>query len=209
MSRVRVKVCGVTRPQDARAAEAAGADAIGVIFAPGSRRRVTPAEAADVTAAVGPFVRRVGVFVDADDATLHAAIDAAHLDAVQLHGDATDALCARLRRRVTVIRAVRFDPGDTPDAWAGRPVDAVLLDGPKPGSGTAFDWSTAAAWRGAPRLIVAGGLHPGNVADAVGAMAPYAVDVASGVEASPGVKDPAKLAAFVAAVRDAEPGSAP
>ena len=201
MSRVRVKVCGVTRPEDARAAEAAGADAVGVIFAPSSRRYVTHEDAARVTAALGPFVRRIGVFAGATEAEILEAVDAAGLDAVQLHGDVSDATCARLQAHVNVIRAVRFAPHETPDAWADRPVDAVLLDGPSPGSGVAFDWMAAAAWRGAPRLILAGGLHPGNVAEAVAAMAPYAVDVASGVEAAPGEKDPAKLAAFVAAVR--------
>lgn len=206
--RVRVKICGVTRPEDAAVAEAAGADAIGLIFAEGSRRRVDVAAAAEIAAALGPFVRRVGVFVDPDQESVLEAIDGAGLDAVQLHGDAPAAWLVDLRRRVRVIRALRFRPGITPATVAGEPADAWLLDGLRPGSGEAFDWSQAGAWAGHARLIVAGGLRPGNVAAAVAALRPHAVDVASGVEDAPGRKDPALVRAFVAAVRRAESDAA-
>jgi phosphoribosylanthranilate isomerase len=159
--------------------------------------------AREIAAAAGPLLVRVGVFVGADEAAILAAVEAARLDVVQLHGDESDALAARLRRRVRVVRAVRFRPGLEPSAFDGRPFDGVLLDGLRPGHGEAFDWRAAAAWRGHPRLLLAGGLRPDNVAEAIRALRPYAVDVASGVEAAPGVKDPAALAAFVRAVRSA------
>lgn len=201
--RVRVKICGVTRPEDAAACEAAGADAIGLIFAPRSRRRLGATRAAEVAAAAGPFLTRVGVFQDAGEDEILAAVEAARLDAVQLHGSEPDALAERLRRRVRVVRALRFEPGLTPEALAGRPHDAVLLDGLRPGSGEAFDWDAAAAWRGHPRLVLAGGLRPDTVAEAVRALRPYAVDVASGVESGPGMKDREAVAAFVRAARGA------
>jgi phosphoribosylanthranilate isomerase len=200
--RVRVKICGITREEDARAAEAAGADAIGLIFAERSVRRVDPARARGLADALGPFVTRVGVFLGASEEELRAAVAAARLDAVQLHGAVDDDVAARLRGDgLQVIRAVRFEPGLTPDAFADRPFDAVLLDGVRPGSGTAFDWAAAAAWRGWPRLILAGGLRPDTVAAGIAALRPYAVDVASGVERAPGIKDAAAVRAFVAAAR--------
>lgn len=199
----RVKICGVTRVEDALAAQAAGADAIGLIFAPGSRRRVSVAQAREVSDALGPLIGRVGVFVDADEATITTAIEGARLDAVQLHGDEPDELAARLRTRVRVIRALRFAPGTSPGDVEGRPFDGVLLDGLRPGSGSPFDWSAAEAWGGHPRLILAGGLRPANVAEAVRVLRPYAVDVASGVEAAPGIKDPTAISAFVRAARSA------
>ncbi len=199
----RVKICGIARPEDALAAEAAGADAIGLIFAEHSRRYVEPAQARRIADAVGPFLVRVGVFVDADAPTIERIAGAARLDAVQLHGREPDALAARLRSRFRVIRAVSFGPSVTPRAFDQRPCDAVLLDGLRPGSGEAFDWAAARAWRGDRRLVLAGGLDPDTVADAVRALRPYAVDVASGVEASPGVKDPERIAAFVRNARGA------
>ena len=202
--RVRVKVCGLTRPEDAMAAEAAGADALGVIFAAGSKRRVDVDQARRVLAPVGPFVARGGVCVDASVAEVLAAVRAAHLTAVQLHGREDAAAVVELARYVPVVRAVRWVPGLDPKAFRAAPIAALLVDGPEPGSGVAFDWATAAAAlaRG-PRWVLAGGLTPDNVAAAVAQLRPYGVDVASGVESAPGVKDPARLRAFVAAVRGA------
>lgn len=199
---VRVKICGITREEDALAAEAAGADAIGLIFAERSVRRVDPARARVLSDVLSPFVTRVGVFLDATEAEVRTVVAAARLNAVQLHGDVDDGVAARLRADgLQVIRAVRFEPGLTPDAFMDRPFDAVLLDGVRPGSGSAFDWGAAVAWRGWPRLILAGGLRPETVAEGIRALRPYAVDVASGVESGPGIKDAAAVRAFVAAAR--------
>ena len=186
------------------AAEAAGADALGVIFAAGSKRRVDLAQARRVLADVGPFVARVGVFVDASVDEVLEAVREARLGAVQLHGREDEATVARIARHVPVVRAVRWRPGFDPAAFAAAPIAALLVDGPEPGSGVAFDWDAAAASlaRG-PRWVLAGGLTPDNVGAAVARLRPYGVDVASGVESAPGVKDPARLRAFVAAVRGA------
>lgn len=205
--RVRVKVCGLTRPQDAVAVEAAGADAVGVIFAPGSRRRVDLAQAAEVLSPLGPFVARVGVFVTPEPDALFAAVEALRLHAVQLHGDLPaldDAAWRALRDRAAVIRAVAWSSDLDLDALARAPVDAVLVDGPRAGSGKPFDWDDAGNLHRLPRWVLAGGLAPDNVARAIERLRPPAVDVASGVEAAPGVKDPRRLAAFMAAVRGAE-----
>ncbi|MDF1521914.1 MAG: phosphoribosylanthranilate isomerase [Trueperaceae bacterium] len=202
--RVRVKVCGLTRPEDAAAAEAAGADALGVIFAARSRRRVDAVQARRVLDAAGPFVARVGVFVDAPVDEVLATVAAARLGVVQLHGRADAATVAAIAAVVPVLRAVSWTPGLDPAALDLGSVAALLVDGPEPGSGRAFDWDAAAArLAGGPRWVLAGGLTPETVAGAIARLRPYAVDVASGVEAALGVKDPAKLRAFVAAVRGA------
>lgn len=202
--RVRIKVCGLTRPEDALAAEAAGVDALGVIFAPGSKRRVDVAQALRVLAPVGPFVARVGVFVDASVAEVLEAVRGARLSAVQLHGREDAATVAEIATYVPVLRAVRWTPGFDPAAAGAAPIAALLVDGPEPGSGLAFDWDAAAvALTRGPRWVLAGGLTPDNVAVAVARLRPYGVDVASGVESAPGVKDHARLRAFVAAVRGA------
>lgn len=200
-SYVRVKVCGITRPEDAQVAERAGADAIGLIFAPGSKRQVTREVAAEVVAAVGPFITRVGVFVDADLAGVLELVKVLRLNAVQLHGNESADYAERIGREVRVVRGVAFSPAVTPESTATYPADAYLLDAPRPGSGVAFEWEAAVAWRGNPRLILAGGLNVGNVAVAVRTLRPYAVDVASGVESHPGIKDAAAVYAFVEAVR--------
>lgn len=200
---VRVKICGVTRPEDAALADAAGADAIGMIFAARSKRRLEPVQAAEIAAAVGPFTARVGVFVDAPLERVREIAAALRLDAVQLHGNEQPAYAAALRPAVQVIKAWSFAPGLRRAVMARYPADAVLLDGLRPGSGEAFDWEAARELRGFPRLVLAGGLTPETVAAGVRALAPYGVDVASGVESAPGIKDPERLRAFVAAVRGA------
>ncbi len=198
--RVRVKICGLTRPEDAAAAYAAGADALGVIFAAGSRRRVSVAQARAVLDAAGPLVARVGVFVDASVSEVLAAVEGAGLNVVQLHGREDAATVTELAGRVPVIRALRWTPGIDLDALDLGPVAAVLVDGPQPGSGAPFDWTAAAVLTGSRPWMLAGGLTPENVAAAIGRLAPAAVDVASGVESAPGIKDHAKVRAFVAAV---------
>lgn len=203
-ARVRIKICGITRPEDALAAEAAGADAIGLIFAPNSKRRISAETAAEVAAAAGPLLTRVGVFVDADLDEVIGLVSLLRLDAVQLHGQESPEYALALRDRVRVVRALRFSPRLDPAAASAYPADAILLDAATPGAGVPFAWDEAAAWRGFPRLILAGGLRPDNVAEAIRALRPYAIDVASGVEASPGVKDPAAIAAFVRAAVGAQ-----
>jgi phosphoribosylanthranilate isomerase len=200
---VRVKICGITRPEDGRMVEAAGAQAIGINFAPRSKRRVSPSVAAEILAVVGPLVTVVGVFVDAPLEELLATVRRLRLGAVQLHGDEPPAYAAAVRSEVPVIRALPFVRAMTPESLADYPADAFMLDAPVPGSGEAFDWSQAGAWKGHPRLILAGGITPETVARGVRALRPYAVDVASGVESAPGLKDPERVAAFVRAAQGA------
>lgn len=201
---VRVKICGITRLEDALMAEQAGADAIGLIFAPSSKRRVDLSVADEICGATGPLIARVGVFVNAELGEVRRLVRRLRLTAVQLHGAESAEYAHELASEVGVVRALAFAPGVTPANLAGYPADAVLLDAHKPGSGTTFAWDEAAKdWLAYPRLVLAGGLDASNVAHAVRTLRPYAVDVASGVEVSPGVKDPAAVTAFVRATRAA------
>jgi phosphoribosylanthranilate isomerase len=207
---VKVKICGVTRIEDAAWIAAANADFIGLNFWPRSKRWVDAAHAAELAAAAraaGP-AQIVGLFVDATAAEIAAVHARVGLDIIQLHGAETPEDAAAAAREVgrPVWKAIAAGApgGSTLDAWQ---VDAILLDTPTPGrggSGRSFDWSIARAARErdpARRIVLAGGLHPGNVAEAIGAVQPWAVDVASGVEVAPGVKDAGKVAAFIAAAR--------
>jgi len=198
---VRVKICGITRVEDALAAERAGADAVGFVFAPGSKRRVSLEQAAELSAALGPFVARVGVFVNAPADEVERAVQAANLSAVQFHGEEDPAYMAAFQGHVKVIRATAFGPGVTPESFENYPADAVLLDARVPGSGRTFDWHEAAAWRAHPRMVLAGGLDPHNVAHAVAALRPYGVDVSSGVETAPGLKSADLIHGFVRSAR--------
>lgn len=200
---VRVKICGITNPDDALAAEEAGADAIGLIFAERSKRRVTLEQAKTISAVLGPLITRVGVFVDAPFGDILKAVRTLKLGAVQLHGDETLDYAEALRAEVQVIRAVAFTPGLTPEALRRFPADAVFLDGPTPGSGETFSWGDAGTLKGFPNLILAGGLTPRNVAAGIQALKPYAVDVASGVERAIGLKDCVKVQDFVRAAKTA------
>lgn len=208
MRRTRIKICGLTRPEDAAAAVSSGADALGVVLAP-SKRRVTLEQAAVVFADVPPLVARVGVFVDARADDVWEAVARLGLTAVQFHGDEAPETCEAAP--VPVIKALRMGPGFVAadvDRYQGA-VAALLLDtyvaGEQGGTGMAFDWGRVAGVlpRDIP-VLLAGGLRPGNVAQAVRTLRPYAVDVSSGVERSPGIKDRAKVAAFCDAVRAAD-----
>lgn len=212
---VRVKICGVTRRQDAMHAAAAGADLLGLNLWPGSKRHVD-VEAARALAAAArearPDVTIVGVFVDAAEDAIVRAAALATLDVVQLHGREPASLTAALRAHgLTVWRAVAMatdaDVAALAAADAAQRADAYLLDTPTVGhggSGRTFDWRLAAAAVAAGhKIALAGGLRPDNVADAVAQVGPWAVDVASGVESSPRVKDPELVARFVAAARGA------
>lgn len=207
MTTVRVKICGITSPRDAEAAERAGADAIGLMFVPDSARLLDIERARTVAGAVSPSVRTVGVFRNAPIGLVLETAEDLRLAAVQLHGDEDDAYLARVRANVPVIRALSFRPGLDRLRLQAVGADEVLLDGLKPGSGQAFDWEVARELRGFPRLILAGGLHPGNVAAGIEALEPHGVDVSSGVESSPGVKDHDLVLKFVRAARSASPAS--
>lgn len=198
---MRVKICGITRVEDALCAEAAGADAVGLIFAERSKRRLSLAEAAAISASLGPFIARIGVFVDVPLEVVEKAVEVAGLNAVQLHGSEDAAYVAQLRRRIPVIRAVAVGPDFKAGLWRAFPADALLIDGLVPGAGRRFDWSRALELKGYPRLILAGGLTAATVKEGIKTLNPYAVDVASGVESSPGIKDARKIQEFVRAAR--------
>jgi phosphoribosylanthranilate isomerase len=201
----RVKICGITRLEDAELAAGLGAWALGFILWPGSRRAADPAVAAGIAAAVRRRVELVGVFVNPTlDDVAHAA-EALHLTHVQLHGDEGPAFCAEAGRRsgCRVIKAVRVASGADLQDLERFHTDFHLLDAAAPGarggSGRTWDWALAARHRSDVPVILSGGLTPESVADGIAAVRPYAVDVASGVEAAPGIKDPEALTAFLGA----------
>jgi phosphoribosylanthranilate isomerase len=202
----RVKVCGITRPEDAELAVELGAWALGFILWPGSPRAADPAVAAGIAAQHRRRAEMVGVFVDPTlDEVAHSA-RAIGLSHIQLHGQVGPAFCAEAARRTgcRIIRAFRIGSNaDVADAQRFREVDFHLYDarveGLEGGSGQSWDWGLVQRRRSKVPLILSGGLTPENVADGIAAVDPDAVDVASGVEAAPGVKDPAKLRAFLEA----------
>jgi phosphoribosylanthranilate isomerase len=203
MSMVRVKVCGITNRDDALCAVDAGADALGFIFYPGSPRYVTPEAVGEIVAELPPFVTPVGVFVNTSETRMDAIVKLAGLRAIQLHGDEPPEAC--LGRAVPVIRVLRVGEDFEPEQMRSYLVDTFLLDtakgGQYGGTGETFDWSKAIAAKRIGRIVLSGGLTPGNVADAIEAVMPYAVDTSSGVEAEPGKKDHAKVKQFLKAVR--------
>jgi len=203
---VRVKICGITNVADARAAAALGADALGFNFVRGSRRYVTPEMAKAIIVALPPFVVPVGVFADAPITQVREICDFCGIQTVQLHGDESPAYVARLHhyRRIKAVRVATLEDLRLLERYT---VDAYLLDAKVPGelggTGESFDWNLAAEGRRHGLIILAGGLTPENVAEAVRRARPYAVDVASGVEVEPGIKDRHLIAAFVAAAKSA------
>lgn len=202
-----IKICGITRLEDAELAVDLGVHALGFVLWPKSPRSIGLAEAARIVRALPPIVASVGVFVDPSKQDLLRACDEGGFSAVQIHGDevrweAIEAISPRM------IRAARLGPGDgdiEPDVIEET---TILLDAHDPvrvgGSGQVIDWRRAAIVAARRRVILAGGLTPANVADAIHTVRPYGVDVASGVEERPGIKDPGKLRAFVDAVRHAD-----
>ncbi|MGE5154345.1 MAG: phosphoribosylanthranilate isomerase [Bdellovibrio bacteriovorus] len=207
MSRTRVKICGLTRPEDVDAAVAAGADAVGLVFYPGSPRAVTVDQGARLCARLPPFVAAVGLFVDATEPQIRGVLDRVPLDLLQFHGEEPSSLCARLGRRW--IKAIRMRPGLDLAAQARtyRGGSGLLLDAFDPvlagGTGQTFDWGRIPADLGLP-IVLAGGLKPDNVAEAIRRVRPFAVDVSGGVESAKGIKDPAKISAFMQGVRDGD-----
>jgi phosphoribosylanthranilate isomerase len=206
----RVKVCGITRPEDAELAVELGAWAIGFILWKGSARAADPAVAAGISAALRRRAETVGVFVNASLDEIARAADALQLSHVQLHGDEGPAFCAEVARRTgaKVIKAVRIADASGFRDLERFHTDYHLLDtaarGLRGGSGRTWDWGLAARRRRTVPAILSGGLTAENVAAGIEAVEPFAVDVASGVEASPGIKDPEKLAAFIAAAAPVE-----
>jgi len=205
----RVKVCGITRHEDAELAASLDAWAIGFILWPGSKRAADPGVAAGIARTMRRRLELVGVFVNPTlDEVVHAA-EGIGLTHVQLHGDEGPAFCTAVAERTgaRVIKAVRVASGADIQAAARFHSDLLLLDaaveGAWGGTGETFDWALAAQRHSHLPLILSGGLTPENVADGIAAVHPWAVDVASGVEAGPGIKDPAKVEAFMAAVQGA------
>jgi phosphoribosylanthranilate isomerase len=204
----RVKICGITTWEDARLSIDLGASALGFNFYPLSPRAISPADAWSIIRRLPPFVEAVGVFVNWPPLVVHALARAVRLGSVQLHGAETPAEVDELIRKHRVIKAVRVKRGFRVASLARyRAADVILLDGFARGlyggTGRTLDWKLARAAGRYGRMILAGGLAPENVAEAIRVAQPYAVDVASGVEARPGRKDPARLRAFFAAVDSA------
>ena len=206
--RVRVKICGLTRLEDVQAAVDAGADALGFVFHPRSPRHLELAQAERLIAAVPPLVSVVGLFADADADTVRATCAALPLDQLQFHGFETAAYCRQFGRRWYKAVPMRdLDDAQAVTDWLAAYPDSsgFLYDtygkSQSGGSGTAFDWGKLPA-HCAPRLL-AGGLNPDNVAAAIRACHPFAVDVSSGVESAPGIKSSAKMQRFITAVHNA------
>ena len=213
MNTPRVKICGITRPEDGRRAARAGADAIGLVFYPPSPRYVSPRQAADIIAALPPFVTTVGLFVDAPPEQIAALLEQVPLDMLQFHGDESPAYCAGFQR--PWIKALRMRDGVDVEAETQRYRAAgargLLVDSYVPGvpggTGERFDWDRLPANPSLP-LVLAGGLDPANVAGAVRRVRPWAVDVSGGVEVigvdgrrQGGIKDPGAVSAFIRAAR--------
>jgi phosphoribosylanthranilate isomerase len=207
---VRIKICGITNPTDAELAASLGAHALGFIFYPKSPRSVQPDAAREIIRNLPPLVMTVGVFVDEEAGVVREIAATAGLDWVQLHGQEAPEYCRSLERRV--IKGFRIKDaaslGVLP-AYRGS-VQALLLDtykaGTAGGTGETFDWGLARRAKELGPIILAGGLTPGNVAQALKEVQPAAVDVASGVEAAPGKKDPEKLKAFFDAAKNVGEG---
>lgn len=204
--RIRVKICGVTRPEDGAHAARCGADAIGLVFYPPSPRAVDLERARAVVAALPPFVTVVALFVDPAPAAVREVLAALPVGLLQFHGEEPPEACQVYGR--PYLKAVPMREGVDLEAEARRYAGAagLLLDsyraGLKGGTGVTFDWSRVPAGLGKP-VVLAGGLTPENVAEAVRRVRPYAVDVSGGVEAARGVKDPERVAAFIRGVNGA------
>jgi phosphoribosylanthranilate isomerase len=204
--RIRVKICGITRPEDALAAAELGADAIGLVFYPKSPRYVEASLAADIISVIPPFVTTVALFLDARQDFIQQVVSKVPVDLLQFHGDECPADCGTFGR--PYIKAIGMKGSINVQAYADTYPDAqgYLLDshavGEAGGTGKQFDWASV------PKLnrpvILAGGLKPGNVAEAVKLARPYALDISSGVESSPGIKDKDMMKAFISEVKKAD-----
>jgi phosphoribosylanthranilate isomerase len=203
----RIKICGITREQDLQAAVAAGADALGFVFYAKSPRNIEQSQAATLLRALPPFVTSVGLFVDPSAEAVREVLAQVPLDVLQFHGDESPEFCRQFGR--PYLKAIRVKAGVDLVECAARYADAqgLLLDayveGVQGGTGESFDWKLI-PMELASRVVLSGGLHPRNVAEAVRAVRPYAVDVSSGVEVSKGIKDAAKIVAFIKEVKNVD-----
>lgn len=208
MRRTRIKVCGITDEESALIAAECGADAVGFVFFKGSKRYVEPARAWEIASLLPPFVQTVGLFVNAKTPAIDEVREVFPFDITQLHGNEPEPVVRECLP--PTIKAVKFDPATIEHdlrSWSlVSEVSAVLVDGSSGGEGTAFDWNALAAVSSECEhpLIVAGGLNATNVGEAIRIMRPWGVDVSSGVESAPGIKDAAKIATFCRAVRQAD-----
>jgi len=203
---VRIKICGITTLADAESAVSAGADALGFMFYTASPRWISPADAGALIARLPPTIATVGVFVDPPTDLVRQTIDCSGVNALQFHGDETPQFCAQFGLKT--IKAFRLRDRTALAALQAHPQSAWLLDSHVPGlpggSGQTFNWDLAIEARqlGNP-IFLAGGLTPENIQEAIRRVAPFGVDVSSGVEAAPGRKDPARLRRFIAQARAA------
>ena len=201
--RVKIKVCGTTNLKDALFAVDSGVDAIGFIFYKKSPRYILQKDAKDIVAKLPPFVETVGVFVNETSDRVNRIAEQCKLTAIQLHGDESSAFCRRIKRRV--IKAFRVKDTNSFKGMADYDVSGFLLDSyneeSKGGTGKTFDWNLALRAKKQGPIILAGGLNPYNVYTAIHRVKPYGVDVCSGVEKSPGIKDSVKIDEFIKSVR--------
>lgn len=207
MIRTRVKICGITRVGDGVVAAEAGADALGFVFYEKSPRYVSIDEAAEICSKIPPFVTKVGLFVDADKDEVRRVIDSVHIDLLQFHGDESPEFCQsfnlpyikaiRAKSRESIIEAINAHC-----AAVGVLVDSYVPGMPG-GTGSTFDW-TLVPLEHRSKIVLAGGLDSGNVADAIASIRPYAVDISGGVEASKGIKDSDKIYKFMKEVASAD-----
>jgi len=203
----RIKICGITSAEDARVAVDCGADAIGLVFYPPSPRAVTASQAAEIVAAVPPFVTVVALFVDEPAESIRRILDSVPVGLLQFHGEEPATFCEQFQRPWMKALRVQADMDLVAHCRQYREARAVLLDswqeGVPGGTGRTFDWDLARGELPLP-VVLAGGLDAGNVGEAITRLRPGAVDVSGGVEESPGHKDGRKIKRFVAAVRAAD-----
>ncbi|MCD6050964.1 MAG: trpF [Verrucomicrobia bacterium] len=206
--RVRIKICGITSVADAQAAAETGADAIGLMLWGPSKRFVANAQAAEIVRSLPPFISKVGVFVDATAGEIFRAIEEIGLDTIQLHGAEVPEFCRQFKA-VKVMKAFRVKDASSLTTLTDYDTDAWLLDsyvaGQQGGTGAVFNWDLAVQAKDSGKpIVLAGGLTPENIAEAVHEVWPYAVDVSSGVELAPGKKDVELMRRFIEAIHGIE-----
>ena len=202
---IHIKICGITNPEDALLAEKLGASAVGFVFHPPSPRSIEPESAGLISDVLGPFISRVGVFVDEDPGKVMKTVKTAHLTAVQLHGSESPEYIQEIKG-VSCIKAFRVGKDFNPEILGHYDVTAFLLDtfdsSGYGGTGKTFNWELAVSCGRFGRIILAGGLTTDNIRDAIRTVRPWGIDVSSGVECRPGKKDPDKMKSFFNAVQN-------